>query len=110
MTAYDLIAKQIGAVTQRDDTVANSTLTTSPTLILRANPNRVAYILVNLGSNDMYVWFDETVSSSKGFQIAANGGSLSLYMPQFALMPTFQVFGVSKSATTSVACFAQIII
>ena len=50
---------------------------TTPTRILVANPQRKVYSIHNFGSVDVYIGYDNKVSTTgfhKGVKIAANGG------------------------------------
>ena len=50
---------------------------TKPTRILSANPKRIAFMLINDSSVDVYVGFDKNISTTgptKGVLLAANGG------------------------------------
>lgn len=45
--------------------------------VLGNNPNRYSWVFVNLSPNTIYLHLDNTVSSSRGFLVGPNGGSLS---------------------------------
>ena len=50
---------------------------TTPKRILSANPKRIAFMLINNSSYDIYVGFDKNVSTTgktKGVLIASGGG------------------------------------
>jgi len=53
------------------------TVATTPTLILRNNPDRIFWLIVNLSTYDGYAGWDTQVSSSRGLLIPANGGYAS---------------------------------
>lgn len=48
------------------------------TNILKNNPNRLSFLIVNLGANSVYIAPDNIVSSSHGIYVAPNGGSVIL--------------------------------
>jgi len=51
-----------------------TTVGTSQTPIWRGNPDRLELVLMNLSGYNMYVYTDPSVSTSKGWLLAANGG------------------------------------
>jgi hypothetical protein len=51
---------------------------TSASIFLRNRPTRVGALAVNLSLNQMWVWLDNTVSSTKGIRLAPSGGYFRL--------------------------------
>jgi len=49
---------------------------TTATKLCSNNPNRIGLSFQNLGSGNIYVYLDNTVSANKGRLIAGGGGSL----------------------------------
>lgn len=94
MTLAELIDKQYGVkTTYRLNPLTNS-IGTSATKFLGNNPNRLAWYLVNLSANTIYVSPDIDVSSNKGIAISPNGGMLGFeYKTEFELVgyPEFAV-------------------
>ena len=78
MTLQDLLLTQFKVKTRANINPEISTLTGGVDKILSNNPNRLAWIIVNLGSNSTYFGFDRDVSSSKGITITGNGGTASM--------------------------------
>jgi len=57
--------------------VVTLTVKTVPTRLLVSNPDRIAFMIINDGTTDVYVGFDSEVATSgvkKGVKVAANGG------------------------------------
>lgn len=46
-------------------------------VVLANNPNRFAFIVINLSVNPMYMGLENDVSEDKGIRLDANGGSFS---------------------------------
>lgn len=65
-------AKRFGGPT--DEKTRSVTIGTTPTQILDPDPNRIAWIIINLSSSDFYVSHRPGVSSSFGTIVTANGG------------------------------------
>lgn len=53
------------------------TVGTTPVTILRNNPNRVAWVIVNLSLNDVFILPAEDPSATKGIRLGPSGGSAS---------------------------------
>lgn len=45
--------------------------------LLRPDPERILWFVVNLSANDMYLGFTEDTGSAKGILLSANGGFVS---------------------------------
>ncbi len=110
MVTQDVINTLYGVTTYQDDQPENSTISTTPTKIVSNNPGALQLTLINLGVNDMYIFTDESVSTSKGILIAANGGSYEIDFTRFMLMPTYSWFGIVATGTTTIAMLRQCIL
>lgn len=55
-----------------------SSVGTSAVKIADNNNNRFSLLIVNLSANNIYIGLDNSVSSSKGIQLNANGGNVAL--------------------------------
>lgn len=80
-----------------------TTVTTSVISIVNNNPDRVGLLLVNLGTVDVFVWIDNSVSSSKGVRLTANGGFMSLDVNDDFTLPAEQWIGITSSGSATVA-------
>jgi len=77
--------------------VTNTVLTT-PTEILRNNPNRVFWLLVNLSGNNGFAGWDTEVSNTRGILLAANGGFLSATVEEDGELVIHPVYAVNLNA------------
>lgn len=71
-TLRDVIEKSFGVKTDLVESIV--TITTSPTLVLQNNPNRLSYIISVAGTNTAYFSGKSSVSSS-GNGIPVGGGN-----------------------------------
>ena len=84
---YDLIDEKFGVKTEIRKNRLTSTVGTSRTKILDNNPNRLAYILINLSSNSIFVLPDEEVSTTRGIQLQGGGSKFGMnYNDDFHLV------------------------
>lgn len=102
MTIYDLISKWSGARTNViDDPLGIVSATTTPQRFLPNNPNRISMMVVNGGSNDILIWTDASVSSTKGFRLAANGGEVEFYYEKHLDLSAKEWWVVSVASTSA---------
>lgn len=78
MTLKDLLQKQFGVKTRTIINPLVTTLTGGIDRILSNNPNRLAWIIINLGGNSAYGSWLRNPSSTKGFVLSALGGFASM--------------------------------
>lgn len=102
-TVYDLVRQEFGVESiEIDDVPVDSTMTTTVSQIVRANPARVALLLVNLGANAVMVWLDEGVSLTRGIRIGPNGGSMLLAVSTDFTLPARAWYGRTISSTSDI--------
>lgn len=78
------------------------TVATSKTLILKNNPDRLAYTIINLTGYSVYVAFDPEVSITRGILIAASGGSLTLTAEDDGELVGYELYAISKTAASTI--------
>ena len=84
-TLRGLLDRLFGVLTETRDNPLVSQAETTVTQLLKANPARVAFHVVNLGSNPVFLWSDNEVSTTRGVRLNASGGSATvLYDEDFA--------------------------
>jgi len=54
-----------------------TTATDTAQIILGNNPNRLGWLLINLGASPIYIALTNDVSDAKGIRLSANGGDAS---------------------------------
>ena len=75
--------------------------TTRQTLI-RNNPNRVYWVMVNEGANDVRVSFDPSITSASGFLLAASGGVIIGDWENEGETVGYETFGLAVGAAVNV--------
>jgi len=74
------------------------TVLTTPTLILRNNPDRIFWLVVNLSANNGYLGWDTLVSSTRGLLVAANGGFVSASIEEDGELVIHEVYAANLAA------------
>lgn len=103
MNTQQLLEKLYGVKLYKNTEVLNTDITSAITPVASNDPGAVFVMLVNTGANDLVVWTDESVSSSKGILLAANGGYFTWNATQHFIMPTESLYAVCPAGTTTVS-------
>ncbi len=74
----------------------------TPTLIVEANPKRVAWSVINLGTAAMYVGFDDTVGAQRGILVQGSGGFIGFTEIEDHKLPTLPAFAIVPGGTSQV--------
>lgn len=96
----ELIARDFGGRVA----VEERTLTVTATVgeILRNDPERLGWLLVNTGSVDLEVAWTRPATGVDSIPIQANGGSLSINVREDFVLPTHSLLGRVSAGTTTV--------
>ena len=81
--------------------VTDSCLTTV-TALLRNNPDRLALLVVNLGTTAMYVAWDRGVGAAHGVYVAPNGGSMGLLADEDGELVGYELFGIAITSAVDI--------
>ena len=102
MTLQDLLEKQYGVKTDIRINPLVTQVQTTLTQLLKPDPNRLAWTLINLGSNALYVGFDEQTSTTRGVYVAATGGVFSLLFNEDFSLVAFPVYAITTVAAADI--------
>ena len=95
MSLSRYIAKKFDTTTRSVQNPVTDTVLTSVTQILRNNPDRLAFNVVNLGANNIYIGFDREVSATKGIFIQNSGGSMGVIADDDGELTGYEVFAIA---------------
>lgn len=102
MSIYNLIRDEFGIETYERENPITDTVGTTPTRIVPYTPGRVSLLIFNIGSNGLYISPFNTVSTSRGIYLGANGGNASLdWRTDFTLV-AHEFFGVGDGGATTI--------
>lgn len=98
----DLIQQSMGGKTRVRFAAPGLTLGIAATRIVPQNADRLGLVITNLSANNVFIAFDNQVSSTHGIFLAPNGGSISMnYKDDFELVG-FEVFGLASAAGSNI--------
>lgn len=96
--AFEFSARRFGG--GLIDLEANPVIGVTATEILGGDPERVLAIIINLSANDVFISPRADVSTTKGIQLAANGGSATFDAELDGTLVTRQLFGIAGAAAS----------
>ena len=97
----ELIEKRFGIKT-RAVVGAVTSIAALADLVLRANPDRLALIVVNLSVNDITLAFDAQVTVTRGIFLAKSGGSLALSMEDDLELVGYAIYGAASAYPSTI--------
>jgi len=98
----EFVRRKFGVATRAIQDPVTATCGTAATTLLLNNPDRLAYTIVNLGTNAIYIAWDATVSATHGIYIAPNGGSFSSVADEDGELVGYAVHGIALVAPSDV--------
>lgn len=107
-TVNDLLTSYFGVRTNVETTAIPSVGTTA-VKILRNDQRRVGLIVTNTGLVNVWIGFDQFVSTTRGFIVPLGGGSVTFdWQSDFATLAG-EIWAVVAAGTTSLATFETFI-
>lgn len=97
MNVAELIEKRFGMVTRAQSNVLVNEVDIAVTRILPNNPNRLAWIIINLSGNNVFIALDMGVSAAHGILLTANGGGASMIYEEDFEATCWEVWGMSTA-------------
>jgi len=103
MNVHELLEQQFGVssvyeINPEVDEISHLAVTK----FLSYNPRRLSFVLVNLGATEIVVAPDNSVLLDKGIHLVAAGGTLSMVWTEDFEMPTFEWYGIAKTAACKI--------
>lgn len=87
MALARLIDEKFGLKTRAVENPITQAVAIIATTILNNNPDRLGFLVVNLGANPVYLGLTPNVTATNGIYLAAGGGLVSMfYGEEFALV------------------------
>lgn len=101
MDIHDLIAREYGIRTIFRENVISFPSSPTAMRILGYDPNRIAVVLVNLGTSNIFVHVRPDVSATNGIFVASSGGSVSLVYRDDFILVSNEWYGFNQTGETS---------
>jgi hypothetical protein len=98
----ELLTKQFGISTRAIENPLVSSVGTSAVKILDNNADRLAWVIINLSSNTLYLSLKSDVSSSKAIVVSPNGGFASMVWDEDFQMTGWEIWGVASGLNSAI--------
>jgi len=102
MNVAELIEKRFGMVTKAQANPLVEEVMIEQTRILPNNPNRLAWIILNLSGNNVFIALDRKVSDEHGILLTPNGGSATMIYEEDFEATCWAVFGVAAADNSDI--------
>ena len=102
MPLADLLKERFKVRTRAIENPLVTSVGTIATLILKNNPNRLAFIIHNLGAFPIFLGFASDVSPTKGARIDANGGAYSMIWDEDFDATAWAIWAIADGGTSAV--------
>lgn len=102
MALSRFVERKFGVKTHSLSDPVTNIVATSVTQILKNNPDRLSYTIINLTAYSIYVGFDREVSTSRGILIPASGGSLTLSAEEDGELVGYEAFAISATSASTI--------
>ena len=97
----ELLKKEFGFETRTFYNRDTQTITVAGGRILRATPDRIAFLIVNCGANAAYVLPDPAVAANRGIVLNANGGFSFIWYKEDGDLPSFDWYGIAPGGAVN---------
>jgi len=102
MSVAEYVEKELGFPTRAIENPVRDTVDTTPRIVLRLNPDRFQWLIVNMGDADIYIGFTKEVSSTRGIVVAADGGYASMHARDDGEAVTYEIWAVAATGTQAI--------
>ena len=102
MGAREFTLKRFGFPTRAVENPVVAAVGTSALTVLRNNPDRVFWLVVNLSTNVVYVALSEEVSATHGIRLDANGGWVSMSVEEDGEAVGYEVYALATGADSDI--------
>lgn len=109
MPLADVLNQRFGVRTQARENPGSTAMVATPLSILGNNPNRLAFVVVNLSSNTIFIAPARDVSTTKGIRLNANGGAATALYDEDFHMVGWEWFGVADVAGPSTIYVLEVV-
>lgn len=106
MAAHEVSVKRFGFPTRLIENPVTDAIGLTAEPVLRQNPDRVFWLIVNLSVNVVYLAFDQDVGPTKGIWLDANGGWASMAVDEDGEAVGYGVYGVATGADSAIYVIA----
>lgn len=98
----DVLKEKFQVRTRAVENPKVTSLGTTASLVFANNPNRLAWVFINLSANVIYLSLTRDVSSTRGIRLAASGGKAGVVWDEDFQMTAWAWWGVASGTASAV--------
>ena len=102
MGAREFSIKRFGFPTRPVENPVVDEVGTTAIVVLKNNPDRVFWLIMNLSDNIIYLALKSDVSSSKGIRLDPHGGYASMSAEEDGEAPAYEVHALATAAASNI--------
>lgn len=96
------IEKKYGMPTRAVENPVVAALGTTAAEVLRNNPDRLAFLVINLSANTIYLSLTRSVGSTRGIRLGPNGGHVAFNADEDGDIVGYAWYGVATGAASAI--------
>ena len=101
MDLATLLVEKFKCKTRAVENPVATSIGATAALLFNNNPNRLAWVLVNLSANALYIGLTPQVSATNGIYISPNGGWRSMIWDEDFQMTGWGIWGVAPAGASN---------
>lgn len=109
MDLTSFLLERFKCVTRAVENPILTSVGATATIILANNPNRLAWIFINLSANAIYLALENSVSATRGVLVAANGGKASMVWDEDFQTVGWAIWGIAPAGASNCYSFEVVI-
>lgn len=98
----ELVEREFGVKVAFVDSLANREVGVNAQVILAQNPRRLAFVIVNLSANNVFVAPRPDVGSDRGIFLSPSGGQLVVNWREDLILPAVEWSGIASGANSDI--------
>lgn len=108
-SVYDLIRERFGGNVSVQEDAEVTQVGVASALLLRANPQRAALLIINTSSNSIFIRPREAATTAQGIQLGANGGNAVFTWEEDFALPTLEWHAIAGGANSDIFVLSVIL-
>jgi len=101
LSILDLLEREIGEPVSAQAPLTPTTIGTTSTRLVIQNPQRVAFLVVNLSANTIYVAPTGVVSATTGIRLGPTGGQVAVLWKEDLVLPALEWSIIADGAASA---------
>ncbi len=101
-TLNELLQEHFGVKTSFNENPEVDTVAITVTKIFAYNPNRLGFVVINTGTNPIYVAYKNDVAVNAGIMLVAGGGVMSAIWNEDFELCSMELFAIASGGVSTI--------